>query len=261
MSLFDRLFFFIANLGWLFIRTAIALVWVRSQVILIPDLPFPYTISLGNLAIPKRYNGKVKLIGPIIDRSQKATDTETQMKRRLGLHGTRPLVYAAVSGPKVERQILASLLLDSLQGFSRDYDVVLSRGEPSGDREPRLVHGVVVYDWIENQEDFINASDLIVSRAGHGTIMKSLMYGKPMILVPIPDHTEQYGNARRASSLQAAQMIDQNRLNQETLKSAILEMSRNPQYHIHSVGIMKAATSMHAIGAACEAIASLAESH
>ena len=67
MSLFDRFFFLIANLGWLFVRTAIGLVWVRSQIILIPDLPSPYTISLGNLAIPKRYNGKVKLIGPVVD--------------------------------------------------------------------------------------------------------------------------------------------------------------------------------------------------
>ncbi len=39
LSLHDRLFFFIANIGWLFIRTAIQLVWGTSQVILIPDLP------------------------------------------------------------------------------------------------------------------------------------------------------------------------------------------------------------------------------
>jgi len=260
ISLFDHLFFFIANLGWLFIRTAIALVWVRSQIILIPDLPFPYTISLGNLAIPKRYNGKVKLIGPIVDDNHKFTGTESQIKRRLGLHGTRPLVYAAVSGPRVEREILAHLLLQSFRGFSREYDIVLSRGDPNGQRTSRLLHGMIVYDWIENQEDFIRASDVIVSRAGHGTIMKSLMYGKPMILVPIPDHTEQYGNARRAGSLQVAQTIDQNKLNHETLESAILEVLKNPQYRGHSTEIMRTATSMHAIGTACEAISSLAGS-
>lgn len=137
---------------------------------------------------------------------------------------------------------------------------MLSRGDPNGQRKPRLVHGVVVYDWIENQEDFIRASDVIVSRAGHGTIMKSLMYGKPMILVPIPDHTEQYGNARRAGSLQVAQTIDQNKLNHETLESAILEILKNPQFRGHSTEIMRTATSMHAIGTACEAISSLAGS-
>lgn len=259
MSLFDRFFFFIANLGWLFVRTAIGLVWVRSQVILIPDLPSPYTISLGNLAIPKRYNGKVKLIGPVVDSPQRSVNAETEFKHSLGFRGMRPLVYAVVSGPKVERGILARRLLDSFRNLSRHYNVVLSKGNPTGERKPRRVHGTMVYDWIEDQDDFIEASDVIVGRAGHGTIMKALVYGKPMILVPIPDHTEQYGNARRATSLKVAQTLDQNGLNRETLQSAIKEVLENPQYQEHAIEIMKAATSMHAVDTACHAISSLAE--
>ena len=110
MSLFDRFFFFIANLGWRFVRTAIALVWGRSQLILIPDLPSPYTISVGNLAIPKRYKGKVRLIGPIVCPQRPTHSHQSEMKRRLGFSETRPLIYAAISGPKVERTILANLL-------------------------------------------------------------------------------------------------------------------------------------------------------
>ena len=254
MSLFDRLFFFIANLGWRFVRTAIALVWGRSQLILIPDLPAPYTISVGNLAIPKRYIHKVKLIGPIVNSNGQTAQNQNQMKHRLGFSGAQPLVYAAVSGPKVERETLANLLSDSLETSSDDYEVVLSRGDPKGGREPRRVHGATVYEWIENQDDFIKASDLVVSRAGHGTIMKSLVYGKPMVLVPIPEHTEQYGNARRAASLHVAQVLDQNRLTHQTLKLAIHELLQNTEYPSHSAEIMKTATSLHAIDAACEAI-------
>jgi UDP-N-acetylglucosamine--N-acetylmuramyl-(pentapeptide) pyrophosphoryl-undecaprenol N-acetylglucosamine transferase len=252
MSLFDRLFFFIANLGWLFIRTTITLVWGQSQLILIPDLPSPYTISLGNLAIPERYNGKVKLIGPIVD--QNTDESGPAIKRRLGFRETRPLVYAAVSGPKVERTILAGLLLGSLKGSSTQYQRVLSKGNPRGGRMPRRVDGVTVYDWIEDQDNFIKASDVIISRAGHGTIMKSLVYGKPMILVPIPDHTEQYGNARRAVSMGVAEMLDQNRLDHNILKSAINEILRNRAYSENSVKIEKTADSMRAIDAACNAI-------
>jgi UDP-N-acetylglucosamine--N-acetylmuramyl-(pentapeptide) pyrophosphoryl-undecaprenol N-acetylglucosamine transferase len=257
MSLFDRLFFFIANLGWRFVRTAIALVWGRSQLILIPDLPSPYTISVGNLAIPKRYKGKVKLIGPIVDRNGQPNRNQNEMKRRLGFSETRPLIYAAVSGPKVERTILATLLLDSLHSFSKDYDVVLSRGNPSGGREPLRLDGVTVYEWIENQDDFIKASDLIISRAGHGTIMKSLVCGKPMILVPIPEHTEQYGNAHRATSLRVAQTLDQSRLTHQTLELTIHDLLQNKQYHAHSLEVMKTAASLDAISAACESISGL----
>jgi UDP-N-acetylglucosamine--N-acetylmuramyl-(pentapeptide) pyrophosphoryl-undecaprenol N-acetylglucosamine transferase len=259
MSLFDRFFFFIANLGWLFVRTTIGLVWVRSQVILIPDLPSPYTISLGNLAIPKRYNGKVKLIGPVVDSPQHSMNAQAEFKHRLGFREPRLLVYAAVSGPKVERGILARRLLDSFRSLSRHYSVVLSKGNPTGERKPRRTHGTTVYDWIENQDDFIEASDVVVGRAGHGTIMKALVHGKPMILVPIPDHTEQYANARRATSLKVAQTLDQNGLNRETLQSTIKEVLQNPQYREHAIEIMKAAASMHAVDAACQAISSLVE--
>jgi UDP-N-acetylglucosamine--N-acetylmuramyl-(pentapeptide) pyrophosphoryl-undecaprenol N-acetylglucosamine transferase len=261
MSLFDRFFFLIANLGWLFVRTAIELVWGHSQMILIPDLPYPHTISLGNLAIPKGYSSKVRLIGPIVTGNKEKAETGLQMKRRLGLHMTLPLVYAAISGPRVERNILANLLLDSLRGFSEKYDIVLSRGDPSGQTKPRRVDGLIVYDWIQNQEDFIRASDVIVSRAGHGIITKSLMYGKPMILVPIPDHTEQYGNAHRAGSLQTAQTLDQARLSHDTMQSAIDEMLNNPRYRRNSMKIAKAAMSMRPINAACEAISSFARDH
>jgi UDP-N-acetylglucosamine--N-acetylmuramyl-(pentapeptide) pyrophosphoryl-undecaprenol N-acetylglucosamine transferase len=257
MSLFDRLFFFIANLGWLFVRTALALVWGGSKIILIPDLPPPYTISLGNLAIPKRYDKKVRLIGPIVDHPGPRSGSRT--KRKLGFRGTRPLVYAAVSGPRVEREVLANILLHSLRGLPKQYDVILSRGNPNGKMNPRRVGDVVVYDWIENQDDFIRAADLVVSRAGHGTIMKSLAYGKPMILVPIPDHTEQYGNARRATSLQVAEMIEQNMLNHQTLESKVREILSNRSYKAHALEIMRETSSMHSISAACEAISSFSE--
>ena len=139
LSILDRLFFFIANIGWLFIRTAIQLVWGGSRVILIPDLPPPYTICQGNLAIPRRFNGKVKLIGPITENHTDSPDDQAQMKRKLGLNPNRPLIYAAVSGPRVERGVLAKILAQVLPELAERFQVVLSRGEPDG--EPRPTHG------------------------------------------------------------------------------------------------------------------------
>ncbi len=259
LALLDRLFFFIANIGWLFIRTAIQLVWGRSQVILIPDLPAPNTISLGNLAIPRRYDGKVKLIGPIFENHHNSKDRKSLLRRRLRFDSKRPMIYAAVSGPKVEREVLARILLDAFHRMSRDYQIVLSRGNPEGDNRRDSVNGVKVFDWIENQDDYIEASDVVVGRAGHGTIMKSLAHGKPMVLVPIPDHTEQYGNAKRAKSLHVAEMIDQNTLNHDTLKSTIQRILESEDYHENSIRIGRHAVSMQAVSTACDLIANLAK--
>ena len=255
----DRLFFLIANVGWLFVRTAIQLVWGRSQVILIPDLPSPYTISLGNLAIPRRYSEKVKLIGPIVERQHDKSSTRSDdIRRKLGLGLKFPFIYAAVSGPKVEREILARILLDSFKNMSGDYKIVLSRGNPDGKRTMHSVGGVVIYDWIENQDDFIKASDLVIGRAGHGTIMKSLAYGKPMVLVPIPDHTEQYGNARRAASLHVAEMIDQNMLDHDSLKSKVEKVLESNKYITNASRIGKEAAAMDAVAMACDIVEGLA---
>jgi len=258
LSLLDRLFFFIANIGWLFIRTAIQLVWGGSRVILIPDLPPPYTICQGNLAIPRRLNGKVKLIGPITENHTDPPDEQARIKRKLGLNPDRPLVYAAVSGPRVERGVLAKILDQVLPEIAEQFQVVLSRGEPDGERGLRMEKGVRVFGWIDNQDDFIRASDLVVSRAGHGTIMKALVYGKPLVLIPIPDHTEQYANAKRATYLNVAQMIDQNSLNANTLGSAIQSVLNSSEYTRRAAEVSLEASSTHAVSRACDLIAQLA---
>ena len=258
LSLLDRLFFFIANIGWLFIRTGIQLIWGGSRVILIPDLPPPYTICQGNLAIPRRINGKVKLIGPITENHPEPTNEEAHMKRKLGLNPRRPLIYAAISGPRVERRVLAKILADALPEITSEFQVVLSRGEPGGSLSVHLENGVRVYDWIENQDDLIRASDVIVSRAGHGTIMKALVFGKPLVLIPIPDHTEQYANAKRATSLNVARMIDQSSLNAHSLESAIEAIVNSEVYKRRAAEISAETSTMHAVSRACDVITQLA---
>jgi len=259
LTLHDRLFFFVANIGWLFIRTAIGLVWGKSQVIMIPDLPAPHTIALGNLAIPERYNGKVKLIGPTVERNGETARGQREAKHDLHFDTTKPLVYGAVSGPRVEREILGSMLQRIFEKLPTRFQTVLSRGIPDGDRHPHTTKGVRVFGWLEDQDEYIDACDVIVSRAGHGTIMKSLKYGKPMILVPIPDHTEQIGNARRAVQLHVAKLIDQAALNVDTLTTALDEIVSSYVFRGNAVEIGRSAATMNAVGSACTIIEKLAD--
>ena len=258
LTLHDRLFFFIANIGWLFIRTAIQLVWGQSQVIMIPDLPAPHTIALGNLTIPPRYNGKVKLIGPTLQ-PPNPDNARHGSKRELQFDPRRPLIYGAVSGPSVERNILGRALLSVLEQMPPQFQSVLSRGEPDGDHRARTLKRVRVFEWLDNQDDYVNACDVVVSRAGHGTIMKSLAYGKPMVLIPIPDHTEQIGNAQRAAQLHVAKVIDQKALNRDTLTSAVEEIMASDSFLRSSAEIRSGARTLNAVPLACNIIERLAQ--
>jgi UDP:flavonoid glycosyltransferase YjiC (YdhE family) len=224
----ERLFFLIVNIFWLFFRTFLGGVWARSDSMLIPDFPAPYTISASNLAIPKRYKNKVKLIGPIVSGETKARPSAGALNGSLFFASRKPLIYAAISGPKTERTVLADLLLESLRRFPSEYEVVVSRGEPNGSSAPVRDGNLTVYDWVEDQYEVLEASDVVVSRAGHGTIMKAIMLGKPMILIPIPDHTEQYGNAKRASRLGLAEIVPQREVTAERLLDATKRLLRSP---------------------------------
>jgi len=74
-----------------------------------------------------------------------------------------------------------------------------------------------IYKWIPNRFEYLKTCDLVISRAGHGTITQCMSYGKPVILVPTPSHTEQFNNARQAERLGVAKVIKQEELSKETL--------------------------------------------
>jgi len=220
LSISDHIFFLIANLAWIFFRTLLQGLWSLSDIILIPDFPPPYTVSLGNLAIPKRHIRKVRLVGPVVKtKPSQISYTLDKIRRRLGLVDSKPLVYVAVSGPQIERRYLAHILEDSITNYTLDCQVVMSKGEPSGSEEAERRGNILAFDWLQerSQYEVLKACDLVVSRAGHGIIMKAMTFGKPMILIPIPDHTEQYGNAKRAVLLGFAKILDQDKVNPDNL--------------------------------------------
>jgi len=260
MGLFDRLFFFIANIFWIFVRTLLQRVWALSDTILIPDFPLPYTIALGNLAIPKKYQSRVRLIGPIVEVKPDQLTSKEEIRKKLGFNSDRHLIYAAVSGPRVERRYLANKLLEILRKPHPDYQIVLSKGEPSSEAYPKECDGVMVYDWIDDltQFELLKACDLLVCRAGHGIVTKAMTYGKPLILIPIPDQTEQYGNANRAVRLGVAEVIMQSELNEENLFKAAERILNSDIYEGRAQRVADMAATLDATKTAIEVVEQLA---
>jgi UDP-N-acetylglucosamine--N-acetylmuramyl-(pentapeptide) pyrophosphoryl-undecaprenol N-acetylglucosamine transferase len=198
--------------------------WTSGNVVLIPDFPQPYTISTGNLNVPKSYRKKVRLIGPILSKHPKELPTQKELRKKLKLSSDKPVIFAPISGPIRERAFLTGMLRRILLEFPDDFDVVLSLGYPNADTKP-ISHGNLrIYKWIPNRFEYLKACDLVVSRAGHGTLMQCMCYGKPMILVPTPSHTEQLNNAKQAGKLGVAKIIEQSKLNKEKLLENIQQI-------------------------------------
>ena len=213
----DRPMLFAAKIIWRYISAMLELAWGVSDLIIVPDLKAPYTISRYNLAIPPGIRRKVRLVGPLTPPRLNSPSGA----RHAGI--TRPLVFACVSGPATDRKYLVSKLTDILEEFPGDYELILSCGDPNGSFGEKKIGKLTVHEWMTEQSYWrtFERADVIVSRAGHETIMKAISEGKPLVLIPPPNHTEQANNAKRAEELGIAVVLDQSRLDAGGLAGAI----------------------------------------
>jgi len=236
-------------------------IWTSGAAhLMIPDFPPPYTLSAGNLRIPESYRKRVQLIGPILPVHPDDLPSKEELRSRLGLNGNLPLVFAPISGPTKERAYFTGILTQILKNFPDHYQVVVSLGYPNSSIEP-INHGnLTIYGWIPNRFEYLKACDLIISRAGHGTITQAMCYGKPMILVPTPGHTEQLNNARRVKELGVAEVLDQDALNKEILVDAIGNILTEKSYVIRTEKLQKLVSKLNGLDTAVETMIKVASS-
>jgi UDP-N-acetylglucosamine--N-acetylmuramyl-(pentapeptide) pyrophosphoryl-undecaprenol N-acetylglucosamine transferase len=199
------------------IMTVLGKGWAASDVILVPDFPEPYTICIDSLRIPPPYREIVRMVGYILDRRPEDVEDTGRVREEAGASEGQRLIYAAISGPDRERIPLIGILKPIFEGFPDDFRVVMSLGDPNGGSGPESSGALTTIPWVRDRFEYLKACDLVVCRGGHNTIMQSICYGKPPIVVPTPDHTEQFANARRAMEIGVAEVAQQEGLSRETL--------------------------------------------
>jgi UDP-N-acetylglucosamine--N-acetylmuramyl-(pentapeptide) pyrophosphoryl-undecaprenol N-acetylglucosamine transferase len=207
----------LARLADSFALAIVGKMWTSGNTVLIPDFPEPFTVCEGNLNIPKSFRKNVRLIGPILSKHPDELPSKEELRRKLKLPLDKPVIFVPISGPTLEKAFVTGVLRKILLEFPREYEIVVSYGYPSADNKPIRHGNVTFYKWVPNRFEYLKACDVAISRAGHGTITQCMCYGKPVILVPTPNHTEQLTNARQAQKLGAAQIILQKWLTKEKL--------------------------------------------
>jgi len=212
------------------IMTVLSGGWGSSDVIIIPDFPQPYTICLDSLRIPRLYQDRVRMGGFILEKKPEEVLDSERVRAEAGASDTDKLIYAAISGPRQEKTPLIRMLKPIFEDFPEDVKVVMSLGDPEGGSEPVTSGSLTVIPWVEERYRYLKAADGIICRGGHNTIMQSICYGKPSIIIPTPNHTEQYANARRAKELGFGEAIHQDDAGREKFLSLIEMLTSNPEY-------------------------------
>ena len=71
----------------------------------------------------------------------------------------------------------------------------------------------------------LERAELLISHAGHGSVMKALWHGRPMVLIPWG--RDQPGVAARAQALGVADVVPRTEATRETLAAAVDRVSVN----------------------------------
>lgn len=195
--------------------TAMGRLWQLSNEVLLPDLPPPYTISEKNLWGSNV--GRTRYIG-FLGLSGKADPDSAAMEFSLD---KRSKVFWQVSGPPKTRTAFVKKALEFAEALSERFVFVITGGSPTSTSEATRVPGGWYYGWCKIPEYYFAVCDVVVSRAGHGTIGQAITASKPSLLVPIPRQPEQEGNADKAERLGISVKIKQDDLTLEGVGSSL----------------------------------------
>jgi len=228
------------HLGSLFERTAgncLGLLWSLSDQVLMTDLPPPYTIGEANI-VGTELSRIVKYVGFTTPAFTPDPGKLAKAKSLVG-SDSRPLIFFQISGPDATKKKFTDVVLRTASDLSSRYNVVVSMGYLGGSNEPRrLADGTVLYEWCPIKDELFALSDVMVARSGHRTIGQCIDTGKPAVLIPIHNHSEQLGNAEKFERLGLGIAILPGDLTPNRLSESVDSCVTDPKYkkNLHAVG-------------------------
>jgi len=163
------------------------------------------------------YGKKAVWTGNPVRRAIKESPERGAAARSFGFDETAPILL--VFGGGTGSQTINRLVEESrepLESFCRIIQITGGSGKAeSGDRRK-------VFHFLDSKKmaAALSAADLVVARAGLGTLTELAYLGKPSILIPIPD-SHQEENAWFFFARQAAVVLDQKKLDEGKFVSVI----------------------------------------
>ena len=207
----------------------LGLLWSLSDQVLVTDLPPPYTIGEANVA-GTDVSRIVRYVG-FTSPGLEISEERLQKAREVLGFDRRRLVFFQISGPDATKKGFIDVALRSAATLSNRYKVVVSMGYLGGSSEPRkLSNGTLFYDWCPIKDEIFQLSEVMVARSGHRTIGQCIDAGKPAVLVPIHNHSEQLGNADKFQRLGLGVALSPEDLRPESLTEAVDSCMREQKY-------------------------------
>lgn len=202
--------------------------WSLSEKIIIPDLPPPYTISKHNMVKEHRIKKKLKYVGLII---RKSIDNDSlELINEMNIQREKHTIFFQISGPKKSNTEVVKKIKNNLDSISEEYNIIISEGNIGKDNQPKKTGNIWLFEWCDISNELMIKSDIIIIRGGHSSISKALNFGKPIISIPINNHTEQINNATSVEEMGLGIKLDEDDISHESLKNSIEYILKNDKF-------------------------------
>jgi UDP-N-acetylglucosamine--N-acetylmuramyl-(pentapeptide) pyrophosphoryl-undecaprenol N-acetylglucosamine transferase len=225
----------------------LGLFWSCSRFTLVPDLPPPYTVSHKNTSRIRTLNGRIRYVGFLAPSIKPVSEKIHRVSEELGLNGDKPVVFANISGPPETKSVMMDASLRAADMLRNRFVFVVSQGEVGGDDEPRQISGGWFFGWCPVKDEMVSIADLLIVRGGHSTLAQAIECGKPVVVAPIQNHSEQYANASRIDEMGIGMMIDSSALSGQSLARAVEKVNGDLTYRKRVGDIRRIASQFNGV--------------
>lgn len=174
-----------------------------------------------------------------IQKREYSKEQKQKILQEIGIKEEKPvvLIFGGSQGAQKINEAITGIIENKL---NKDYQIVWATGPKQYDSikeelaknniNINNIKNAKILPYIYNMEEIMNVSDIIVSRSGAMTITEISNLGKPAILVPLPNVSQdhQLYNAKVLENVGAAKIILNNELNKENLNIELEKIIKNP---------------------------------
>lgn len=164
-------------------------------------------------------------------------EKEKQIKRELGLKENQKTIL--VFGGSQGAQAINKAMIELIEKGITSYQIMWAPGPEQYEKIKQELErkniekkeNVKIVPYIYNMQEVMNISDLVIARSGAITITEISTIGKPSILIPLPNvsNNHQEYNARVLANIEAAEIILNQDLTGEKLKQKIDKIITNEE--------------------------------
>jgi UDP-N-acetylglucosamine--N-acetylmuramyl-(pentapeptide) pyrophosphoryl-undecaprenol N-acetylglucosamine transferase len=160
-------------------------VFEKTNKIIIPDYPLPYTVCRKNLDFAPKLREKLFYSGPLVRKKYEEVEWIPLKK---------PHIVSLIGGFGYREPIFRKVLLTAALDPRINYTLISGPNlDPTKFRE--IPENVQLLRFVEDTFPYIRSSDIVIAPGGHSTIMEALSFGIPILSFPDEGHSEQENNA------------------------------------------------------------------